>query len=78
MEKLTVIYSDNGKLVIKNKKDGVVFGYYDLNVHGNPRVKSAIIQKYPLKAHTPIVLVDNGKYAAHYHDGLILRRAYGQ
>ena len=57
MEKLTVVYNDGSSLLVTNKKDGAVQRYYDRNVRGAPSVKSAVIQKYPKKAHLPVVLV---------------------
>lgn len=71
MERLTVIYNDNSRLTVTNKTDGKVRGYYDRNVRGRPSIKSAIIQKYPKKAHPPIILVDSGK-SARLNGGTVL------
>lgn len=64
MERLTVIYNDNSKLTVTNKRPGAVQLYYDRNVHGRPSVKSAVIQQYPKKKYPPVILVDNENVGA--------------
>jgi len=61
MEKLFVIYNDNSKLTVTNKKNGTMLSYFHRKVGYRPNIKSAIIQPYPKNKHEPIVLISEGK-----------------
>jgi len=66
MEKLTVIYQDNSRLIVTNKRNDMVLSYFQRNVGYRASIKSAIIQRYPKKSNSPIILIGEGtaKYPA--------------
>ena len=60
MEKLTVTYSDKSKLIVTNKRNGLVLSYFHRNVGYRPGIESTVIQRYPKNKHEPVVLIRDG------------------
>ena len=60
MERLTVIYHDNSRLNVSNKKAGSMLSYFYRKVGFKPSIRSAVIQRYPKNKNQPVILIANG------------------